>query len=288
MSARRWDLRPGDTIAPHLTAVRRLGGGHRYEAYLAFDEHRFCTVVAKMLRPDQVHDRSGRRGLAREADALARLAHPVLPRGFAAVLDGPRPHLVLEHLEGPRLSSLLRRFGPLALEQVLPLALEICSVLHYLAGESTVHLDVKPSNVIMGAPPRLIDLSVARTVAEAVTLDHPVGTDDYMAPEQYDPPRSGVPGPPADVWGLGATLYEACTGTPPYPVPMDRSSEWPQLTATSPPEMDGVPDAVGKPIIACLEHDPAARPTPAELTHMLEPAVAALPRPVLGGFRPHR
>ena len=76
--------------------------------------------------------------------------------------DGPRPHLVLEHLEGPRLSQLLRKHGALPMEQLLPLALELASALHYLAGQDVVHLDVKPSNVIMGAPARLIDLSVTR------------------------------------------------------------------------------------------------------------------------------
>ena len=59
----------------------------------------------------------------------------------------------------------------------------MASALHYLAGEGMVHLDVKPDNVVMGAPPRLIDLSVTRTVADAARLRHPTGTDAYMAPE---------------------------------------------------------------------------------------------------------
>ena len=62
---------------------------------------------------------------------------------FGAALDGARPHLVLEHIEGPRLSTLMRRYG-MDLEQLLPLALNLCAVLHYLAHEGVVHLDVKP------------------------------------------------------------------------------------------------------------------------------------------------
>ena len=107
-----------------------------------------------------------------------RVNHPVLLRSFDAVLDGLRPHLVLEHLEGPRLSKLLvREYGPLPPEQLLPLALQLSSALHYLHQEGFVHLDVKPGNIIMGAPPRLIDMSVARSVASAGTLERVVGTD---------------------------------------------------------------------------------------------------------------
>ena len=92
------------------------------------------------------------RDLAHEAALLERLAHPVVVRSFGAVPDGRFPHLVLEHLEGPTLDELLARDGALALEQVLPLALHVASALHYLAAEGVVHLDVKPSNVVMGAP----------------------------------------------------------------------------------------------------------------------------------------
>lgn len=286
-----WGFAEGEAIVPGRLALRRLGGGHDYEAYLAWDENLFAPVVVKAVRPGRVDDHVTIRGLEREARTLRRLNHPVIVRVFDAVPDGPRPHLVLENLDGPRLSTLLRKHGTLALEQLLPLALEICSALHYLAIARTVHLDIKPSNLIMGAPPRLIDLSIARTAAEAAELDHVVGTDAYMAPEQCDPPSTGTPGPPADIWGLGATLFEACAGYRPFASGVadeDAPAElrWPQLTqrAAAPPRH--VPDAVAKPILACLEPDPAGRPGAAELAGELEPLVAALPKPVLGGFKP--
>src|SRR6185295_6316272 len=166
---------------PGRTVLRRIAGGKRFEAYLVWDEHRLAILVAKVLRPDQRHAIAD---LLAEADLLARLAHPVVVRGFGAVTGDRFPHLLLEHLEGPTLAELLEAHGPLALEQVLPLALHLASALHYLANEGIAHLDVKPSNVVMGAPPRLIDLSVARTFDEAARVRGPIGTDAYMAPEQ--------------------------------------------------------------------------------------------------------
>jgi eukaryotic-like serine/threonine-protein kinase len=286
-----WHFVQGDEIIPGRVALNRLGGGHRYEAYLAWDEVLFSAVVVKIIRPDQVNDSSALRGLDREVRTLERLCHPVLVRTFGAVLGGPRPHVVLEHLDGPRLSTLLRKYGRLPLEQLLPLALEVCSALHYLGESGTAHLDVKPSNIIMGAPPRLIDLSIARTFEEAAALDHPVGTDAYMAPEQCDPPGTGTPGPEADVWGIGATLFEATAGYRPFregtedeQAPVDE--RWPQVVEEPRALPRDVPDGVAKPVLACLHKDPAQRPTASELARLLEPLVGALPKPTLGRFKP--
>ena len=285
-----WQLGPGDEVVPGVKAERRLGGGERYEAYLGWDENLFAPVVVKLVRPDLVTDRSTLNGLQREVETLNRLAHPVVVRAFDSDVEGPRPHVVLEHLDGPRLSTLLRKFGSLSLEQLLPLGLEMCSALHYLSVQETVHLDVKPSNIIMGSPPRLIDLSIACTTREAAVLDHAVGTDSYMAPEQCDPPRSGAPGSPADIFGLGVTLFEACSGQRPFEAGKhdERAlphEKWAQLVDDPMPLPRWVPDFVAKPIWACLERDPGRRPTAAELADQLQPLVEALPRPVLGGFR---
>ena len=205
-----WGLQEGDELAPGRTVLRRIGGGRRYEAMLVWDEHRLAVLVAKVLRPDHATEPAALRDLEREAALLARLAHPVVVRGFGAVLGGRFPHLVLEHLDGPTLDALLERGGPLALEQLLPLGLHVASALHYLAAEGIVHLDVKPSNIVMGGPPRLIDLSVARTTEQAARLRSPIGTDAYMAPEQAAP--DGRVGPPTDIFGLAATLHTALTG----------------------------------------------------------------------------
>jgi len=98
--AASWELSSGEEIVPGRVAMDLLGTGLRYETYLAWDEHLRALVVAKLVRPDLVGDRGAMYGIEAEARHLDRLAHPMLLRSFGAHLDGPRPHLVLEHIEG--------------------------------------------------------------------------------------------------------------------------------------------------------------------------------------------
>jgi serine/threonine protein kinase len=247
-------------------------------------------MVAKVVRPDRVDDSDAHRALQREAAALRRLAHPVLVRGFDAVTGGPHPHVLLEYVEGPTLRALLKRHGALPLEQAIPLALHMASVLHYLAREEMVHLDIKPANVVMGVPPKLIDLSLVRTVRKAGAIDYAVGTDAYMAPEQCDPQAGSPIGPATDVWGLGATMYHALTGSVPFPVephydeaaPAER---YPQLVEPPLPLPDEVPAALRELVEGALAAQPTERPSASELALTLQPLVDSLPRRLVIGKR---
>lgn len=283
-----WHLAEGELLAPGLSALRRLGGGSAYEAWLCFDEVTWSAVVVKVLRPSQVEDESSRRGLRREVLALDTINHPVVVRGLRDGQDGDRPHVVLEHIDGPRLSSLVRRFGRLQEQQYLPLAIDVASALHYLRQLGWTHLDIKPSNVIMGAPARLIDLSVARPEEHARRLRYPIGTDAYMAPEQCAPGEQ-VPSYASDVWGLGATLFHAVAGRRPFvdgdPDADDVRLRFPQLADAPAPLPAGVPPVVVDVISACLRPDPASRPLPHEVAEALQPVLAGLPRGSLAGFK---
>ncbi|GGR65445.1 serine/threonine protein kinase [Nocardioides luteus] len=286
-----WGLVQGDAITPELTAMRLLGGGSSYEAFLAFDEITYGPVVAKVLRPHLVESETSRNALRRETDALTRLRHPVLVRGLREDLDAERPYVVMEHVEGPRLSTLIRRHGRLPEQQYLPLALDLASALHYLRRSGWVHLDIKPSNLIMGSPARLIDLSVARSVAAAAALRHEIGTDAYMSPEQCLPGDRGEVGPASDVWALGATLFHAVAGERPFPhgdpAAADRTERYPQLVERAAALPRRTPPEVTKIIDACLAPAPDDRPTPAEVAETVSPAVDRLPRASLGGLRIH-
>lgn len=286
-----WGFEQGDEIAPGRFALEELGGGHEYQAYLAWDEVRAALVVCKLVRPHLVGDEGVLRNLAREAELLHRLAHPVIVRAFGAALDGPTPHIVMEHLEGPPLSTTVRRFGPLSADQLLPLAFQIATALWFLKNEEVVHLDVKPRNIILGVPPRLIDFSVARSFRRASTIRVPIGTDPFMAPEQCDPGREAISWP-ADVWGLGATLHYAASGAVPFPRDEsfdedDAASRFPQLHAP-PTQLPGsCPEELALLILDCLDPEASARPTPQQVTGALEPLLDRLRYDrVLGRRRP--
>jgi eukaryotic-like serine/threonine-protein kinase len=287
-----WGFEEGDELVPGRTVVRALGGGNRFEVFLVWDDALYALGVAKVLRPGQLDREGVLDDLRDEARILEQLAHPVIVRGFDAVVDGPRPHLLLEHLEGPTLRRLIRRGGPIPLEQLLPLAAHVGAALRYMELNGVVHLDVKPDNIVMGIPPRLIDLSIARSLERAARIRSPVGTDAYMPPEQCDPAgRPGEIGPASDVWGLGATLHHALSGSVPFPRPKRaRDSEdphvrFPQLAEDARPLPGGVPEELRKLIASCLRKRPDDRISAAGLVDGLEPLVAALPRKLTLGRR---
>lgn len=252
-----WQFEPGTDIGDGRTVVRLLGGGERYEAWLGWDDHLAAPVVIKMLRPGHVE--RDRLAIEREATTLRGLAHPSIVRCFGARLDTEQPYLVLEFLDGPRLSTLLRRYGPLSPEQLVPLALEVSSALRYLHHEGLLHLDVKPQNLIMGAPPRLIDLSIARRLDDVARIRSRLGTEPYMAPEQADPERFSEIGPATDVWGLAVTLYEAANGYRPFGraaagEPLRQLSDEPRAYHPR------VPSAIVQLLRECIRREPALRP----------------------------
>jgi len=263
-----WEFDDEEPIADGLTAIALLGGGDRTEAWLAWDGRLRTPVVAKLIRPHLVADAHVRESLAREAALLARLQHPAIVRIYSARVDGPRPHLVLEALDGPRLSTLLRRYGPLAPEQVVPLALNVASALAYMHDVGYVHLDVKPRNLIMGASPRVIDLGVARSLEEISTLTAPVGTEAYMAPEQRAVESLGRIGPWSDVWGLCVTLYESVSGRLPFAKTVDGSYS---QSAGYPAMLDSrIPEPILDVIHAGLVTERSLRPGLPEIIDELE------------------
>ncbi len=290
-----WELVEGDAIAPGRTVLRQLGGGNLYEVYLVWDELLFSICVAKVLRPGQAEDEGALEDLRGEAEMLTALAHPVIVRGFDAVLDGPHPHVLIEHLEGPALRRLIKRGGPAPLEQLLPLALHVAAALHYMERKGFVHLDVKPDNIIMGIPPRLIDLSIARSLERAGRTRGPIGTDAYMAPEQCGAGDSQETiGTAADVWGLGATLYHTAWGRRPFPRDAgahsseDPAIRFPQLSVEPDPLPRGLPGGLRALVDEMLSKEPAGRPPAAQVARRLEPLVAAQPSRVVvtrRGFR---
>lgn len=264
-----WGVKPGEPIVPGRTAQALLGGGERYEVYVAWNERLMTPTVLKVLRPEFAPDDRARRSMAKEGELLAGLHHPGLTRVFGLDDEGERPFIELEHVEGPRLSTLIRRHGRLNPEQAFPLGRQVAATLAFLHGEGIVHLDVKPSNIIMGPVPALIDLSVARRMDRTPIVTGYVGTDAYMSPEQSDPDRWERVGPKSDTWGLGATFYFAIAKKLPYPAGRHAATgaeRFPQLVHPA-AELDPIrhtPPLVEL-VMQTLDPSPDARPTAAEL-----------------------
>src|SRR5439155_5640488 len=187
-----------------------LGGGRGCETWLAWSTVRWMPVVVKLPRPDLVDDPDTRRDLANEVAMTAGLAHPGVQRLYAANLDGDLPYLMSEYVEGPTLAGSIETDGPLDTEDVYLLGMQVAGALRYLHGRDMVHLDLKPSNICLrDGRPVMIDFGVARRTGDRRRSGGPRGSAPFMAPELCrDEPATAA----ADLFALGAVLYEAATG----------------------------------------------------------------------------
>ena len=259
----KWSLKRGQEIDDTLVAIDALGTGTRYEVYRAWDRVLFCEVAAKVIRPHRVQDDRAIEGFERETSIGMRLAHPNVVRVLRWSAKPPRPYLVMEFVSAPTLGTHLNTTGAVSVPEICLLGIRMASALHHMHANAVLHLDVKPDNVTMGDPPKLLDLSLARTFAGPMRLRHAIGTAAYMAPEQCD---HGIATVQTDLFGLGATLYEGVSAMRPFAEGDDesdvRADRWPQLELDAPPleEVENVPRSLSHIVMSCLQREPAHRP----------------------------
>ncbi|MER6737475.1 serine/threonine-protein kinase [Streptomyces puniciscabiei] len=204
-------LVPGTQPAPGYAILAHLARTGWLDVYDAWSEERACRCVIKVVRPDRRREQGLGERLLREGRWLREFSHPHLVRGYETV-ESPEPLVVLETLTGETLSHLVHRLRrrPAAADVAL-LGVQLCSAVHYLHGRGLLHLDLKPSNVVVDrGHAKVLDLSVARPPGPAPAG---VGTYGYLAPEQA---RGGPLTAAADVWGIGVTLYEVASGDTPF------------------------------------------------------------------------
>jgi len=199
-------LAPGSPLAPGYVVEAHLSRNQVLDVYEVWSAERDCRCVAKVLRPDcRTHARRRER-LEREGQLLLELTHPHLVRAYE-VLREPELAVVLETLGGERLDVTIA-YGArrMAAVEVAELGVQLCSAVGYLHRHGWLHLDLKPTNVIVDLGiAKLFDLSLARRPGPGKPG---YGTAGYRSPEQM----AGTAFTEAtDVFGLGGVLYEAAT-----------------------------------------------------------------------------
>ncbi|MFE6508310.1 serine/threonine-protein kinase [Nocardioides sp. NPDC057767] len=200
-------------IAGRYRLERELGRGAMGAVWLATDDVLGRSVALKQLVAlDGVSDAA----VEREARLAARLVHPNVVAVFDLVRDDDKPWLVMEYVEGKTLAHMVRDDGALPVEDAARLIGQIASALRAAHGAGIVHRDVKPANIVVGRADRakLTDFGIARGVDSQTTQTGQVtGSPAYLAPEIA---TGGRASPASDMWSLGATLFQALTGEPPY------------------------------------------------------------------------
>jgi tRNA A-37 threonylcarbamoyl transferase component Bud32 len=242
---------------------RRIGSGTMGVVWSGYDEVLHRPVAVKEVRrppgmPDDEVDALRERTL-REARAIASLSHPNVITVYDVVRENGAPFVVMELLSGNSLAELVRSHGRLDVTQVAALADGVAAGLDAAHRRGITHRDVKPGNVLIGADDRikLGDFGIARNPSDKSMTQSGIvlGSPAYMAPEV----AAGRPvTPAADLWSLGATLFCATEGIPPYDADGNALST---LTAVVHGEVP-VPKFAGelRPVISALMHkDPAAR-----------------------------
>jgi serine/threonine protein kinase len=198
--------------------------------------------------------------VTREARAAARLNHPGVVTLYDAVTSQGSVFLVMELVEAPTLAELVRVEGPLAPERVAEIGAQLAGALEAAHHAGIIHRDVKPANVLV--PPsgnaKLADFGVASLADDPrlTTTGLVIGSPVYMAPEQA---KGEATGPPADFWALGATLYFAVEGEPPF----DKGSSMAALAAVvnEAPQPMRRAGPLAPLLAALLAKDPQARPS---------------------------
>ena len=252
-------------VGPYRIAAL-LGAGGMGRVYLGFDRADRPAAV-KVVRAEYAYDPDFRERFAQELD-LARSAHGRgVPRVFDADTSGEIPWLATEYVMGPSLQHLVDGAGPLPEPSAVHLARGIAQALTDLHARGLAHRDLKPANVMVApAGPQVIDFGIARAMADTHRPDNArtVGTPGYMAPEILHGEQSG---PPVDVFAFGAVLVFALTGTGPFGDGHPSSVLF--RADKVGPDLSGVPESLRPLAAACLDREPARRPTTAQVLHTL-------------------
>ena len=272
-----------DRTLSHYRIEDRLGAGGMGVVYLARDLALGRMVALKVLPEGFAPDLRER--LMREARASARLQHPCIATFHEAGEDDGVVWMAIEYVRGRTLRQRLAE-GPLPLEQALAVTGSLLEALAHAHAAGVLHRDVKPENVMLadGGGVKLLDFGLAKHLApEAGGADRATltlitssgaitGTPGYLAPEQI---RGETADARADLFAVGALLYETLTGTPAFPGANAMARLGSTLSRDPAPLPPAMPDGLARIVVQALARDPGGRPASAgaflaDLLQMME------------------
>jgi eukaryotic-like serine/threonine-protein kinase len=272
-----------ETLADGRYRLERvLGRGGMATVQLAHDTELRRPVAIKVLAEHLAGDVNFRDRFLREARLAARLSHPNVVQVFDAGEDRGQPFIVMEYVPGPTLAEQ----GKVPPAEAVQLALQACAGLQHAHEAGLVHRDVKPGNLLLSETGvlKIADFGIARAPESSRITQHGtvLGTAAYLAPEQAAGDEVTAA---ADVYSLGAVLYELLTGRPLYRFDSLAELVAQQAAGAIVPVRDlepSVPESLEAAVMHALAHEPGFRPgSAAEFASELAGAIDVPTEPLL-------
>ncbi len=209
---------PGQWLRDRYELCRELGRGGVGRVWAARDHELDVEVALKFMPPTLAHEPGAEQHLRREAQAAIRLAHPNIVRLLHFHAEPDVSFLEMELVNGPSLAHVLAERGPQQEDQVCAWLLQVCAGLADAHRHGVIHLDIKPSNLLLAPDDtlKITDFGVARVLLDTQTRttgEVTSGTLPYMSPELLSGKHCDER---SDLYALGVTAYELLTGRPPF------------------------------------------------------------------------
>jgi serine/threonine-protein kinase len=257
-------MNEGTLLNNRYQLLERIGTGGMADVFRARDLMLERTVAIKILHETYSNDNAFQDRFKQEARAAANLSHPNIVTVHDFGFDHGQLFIVMEHIPGKDLKTILRQRGRYSVEEAIPLIVQACAGIGYAHRAGLVHCDIKPHNMIVTPDGRLkvTDFGIARalsTIMPDERADVVWGSPQYFSPEQA---VGEGPSPSSDVYSLGIVLYEVLTGALPFTAPS--SEELARMHLEEPPippseYIPDIPPALEEIVLKVLSKEPAAR-----------------------------